>query len=156
MGTYARMLRCSGTIVGVSATDVVGLRIWCDLDRVDGITDLSAVSCFLVHEFARLSDGREVVLLDDRGWTGAPVSLLSSRDIEAHAYSVLLPDWADVNNPLPQELAIAEAVGGAQDWNLLSQRLRYHGAIATPDQLARMPRQFQLSERLAADVKDAP
>lgn len=140
----------------VAAPTVVGLRIWCDLDRAEGVVDLSTVNCFCVHEYAVLSDGREVLLLADRGWTGAPVSWLTVEEVEHHVYGVLLPDWADVDHPLPPELAKVEAVGGAQDWELLSDQLRAFGVATTPELLCGVPRQLELSARALAHVKDAP
>lgn len=140
----------------VAASTVAGLRIWCDLDRAEGVADLSTVNCFRVHEFAVLSDGREVVLLADRGWKGVPVSWLTVENVEHHVYNVLLPDWADVDHPLPPELAKVEAVGGAQDWELLSDRLLAFGVTTTPQLLCTVPRQLDLSARLLAHVKESP
>ncbi len=82
-----------------------------------------------------LSDGREVVLLADRGWKGVPVSWLTVENVEHHVYNVLLPDWADVDHPLPPELAKVEAVGGAQDWEMLSDGLLAFGVTTTPQLL---------------------
>jgi hypothetical protein len=144
------------------AITVVGLRMWCDFIPIDEYTYVGR-SMFQVFEFAVLSDGREIRLIDDRGWGGWTTGLsleqhlsqLTVHDIEQSVFGVLLPDWADVHNPLPPELAAVEAIGGAQDWSLLSQRLRDHGIEATPDALQKVPRRVDISDRTRRHLRDA-
>ncbi|CAI7975925.1 conserved hypothetical protein [Frankia sp. Hr75.2] len=146
----------------------VGIRMWCELDsagpvasllrRPDGHIDAYSGLSFTVHEFAELSDGREVTLLDDRGWgmsgrgrtPDERLSELTIEEIERTVYMVLLPDWADVDHPLPPDLAAVEDSGGAQDWDLLAERLRAFGVVVTPAELMRVPRRLDLGDRLRA------
>jgi hypothetical protein len=144
-----------------ASTTVVGLRMWCDIASVDGRVFMGR-SAFRVSEFAVLSDGREVMLLDDRGWfTGSstlPPELYFAQftlhDIEKGIYNVLLPDWADAKNPLPPDLAAVEAVGGAQDWELLIRILRDRGIETTSTVLKSVPRRVDISDRLRAQLRD--
>jgi hypothetical protein len=123
----------------------------------EGYIDTDSLS-FKVHEFAELSDGREVTLLDDRGWgmsgggrtSDELLSELTIEEITSMAYMVLLPDWADVNHPLPPDLAAVEGSGGAQDWDLLAERLRAFGVVSTPAELMRVPRRLDLGDHLRA------
>lgn len=111
---------------------------------------------FSVHEFAELSDGREILLLDDRGWgmSGGGrtpeehLSQLTIEEIERGVYNVLLPDWADADHPLPPDLAAVEGSGGAQDWDMLVERLRAFGVTTTPAELRSVPRRVDLGDRL--------
>ncbi|WP_256788460.1 hypothetical protein [Frankia sp. AvcI1] len=123
-----------------------------------GYIDTASGLSFTVHEFAELSDGREITLLDDRGWgmsgggrtPGALLSELTIEEIARMVYMVLLPDWADVDHPLPPDLAAVEGSGGAQDWVLHAQRLRAFGVVATPAELVRVPRRLDLGDHLGA------
>jgi hypothetical protein len=65
-----------------------------------------------VREFELLSDGREVTLLDDRGWTtSAPLSEISLTHIVRNLYNVVLPDDA-------------KETGEEHEWQRFKQRLR--------------------------------
>jgi hypothetical protein len=80
-----------------------------------------------VREFALLSDGREVTLLDDRGWaTSAPLSAISLTHVMRNIYNVVLPDDA-------------EQTGDAHEWQRFEQRLREAGVDVTADQLRALP-----------------
>jgi len=71
----------------------VGLGAWCDLDSP---AEDAGGSHFKVREFALLSDGREVTLLDDRGWTiSAPLARVSVTHIVSGTYTTVLPDNAE-------------------------------------------------------------
>ncbi len=142
--------------------------MWCELAsagpmasfprRPPGAADAASGLSFTVHEFAELSDGREITLLDDRGWgmsgggrtPGALLSELTIEEITRMVYMVLLPDWADVDHPLPPDLAAVEGGGGAQDWDLLAERLRAFGVVCTPAGLLRVPRRLDLGDHLRA------
>ena len=148
-------------VMSRQAPTVVGLRMWCDFISPDEYAYVGR-SMFQVFEFAVLSDGREIRLIDDRGWGGWTTGLsleqylsqFTVHDIEQGIFGVLLPDWADVHNPLPPELAAVESIGGAQDWALLSQRLRDHEIEATPDALQKVPRRVDISARLRDQLGD--
>ncbi|SNQ47994.1 conserved hypothetical protein [Frankia canadensis] len=127
---------------------------------LQGYRDAGSGLSFTVHEFAELSDGLEVTLLDDRGWGmsrrgGTPDEILAELTVEEIArmvYMVLLPDWADVDHPLPPHLAAVEGSGGAQDWDLLVERLRAFGVVSTPAELMRIPRRLDLGDHLRASL----
>jgi hypothetical protein len=135
--------------------------MWCDLVPPNELS-YAGWPAFHVSEFAVLSDGREVTLLDDRGWgswtIGLPpeeyLSQFTVRDIEREVYNVLLPDYADATNPLPPDLAEVEAIGGAQDWEMLAQRLGNLGIATTPALLRSVPRRVDISDRLKAHLRD--
>jgi hypothetical protein len=133
----------------------------CELAHLNKGAGASSAA-FHVTEFAALSDGREVTLLDDRGWeTGTGdlspeeyVAQLTVRDIERFVYNVLLPDYADAKHPLPPDLAEVEAIGGAQDWEMLARRLGDLGIAVTSTALRNVPRRVDISDRLRAHLRD--
>jgi hypothetical protein len=77
---------------------------------------------------------------------------MSIEEIERSVYIVLLPDWADVDHPLPRDLAEVERTGGAQDWVLLRDRLRLYDVTVTAEMLAATPRRLVLGARLRAQL----
>jgi hypothetical protein len=86
-----------------------------------------------VREFALLSDGRDVTLLDDRGWTtSAPLGEISLTNVVRNVYNVVLPDNA-------------EETGEEHEWERFEQRLRQGGVAATPDELRALPYRVILS-----------
>ena len=101
---------------------VVSLSAWGELaEGSDGGT-----SC-AVRELALLSDGREITLLDGRGWTtSAPLSALSLDHVVRNIYNVLLPDDA-------------EQTGEEHDWHGFVQRLRDARVAVTSDELRALP-----------------
>jgi hypothetical protein len=97
-----------------------------------------------VREFALLSDGREVTLLDDRGWTtSAPLggtadgqeARMPVTHVVRNVYNVVLPDDA-------------EETGEEHEWQRFVQRLREVGIAVTPDELRALPYRVILSDRL--------
>jgi hypothetical protein len=105
-----------------SPATVVSLGAWADLQDGSG----GATSC-TVREFAVLSDGREVTLLDDRGWTTtAPLSAISLTHVVRNIYNVVLPDDA-------------EQTGDEHEWQRFEQRLHEAGVVVTADQLRAVP-----------------
>jgi hypothetical protein len=105
-----------------SPAGVVSLGAWGDLADGPG----GGTSC-TVREFARLSDGREVTLLDDRGWTtSAPLSAISLAQTVRNISNVVLPDDA-------------EQTGEEHEWQRFEQRLREAGVAVTADQLRALP-----------------
>lgn len=128
---------------------VVGLGAWCDLD-LRGENGVSGTS-FKVREFALLSDGREVALSDDRGWTtSAPLGrpeegqepLMSVAHIVHNVYSVVLPDNA-------------EETGEEHEWQCFAERLLEAGVAVTPDELQALPYRVILSDRLQLRLDQA-
>ena len=78
-------------LVNASPATVVSLGAWGDLKEGSG----GGTSC-KVREFALLSDGREVTLLEDRGWTtSAPMGVISLTHVVRNVYNVVLPDNAE-------------------------------------------------------------
>ncbi|ARQ70293.1 hypothetical protein [Streptomyces marincola] len=95
---------------------------------------------------AVLADGRSVVLLDDRGWSqSGPPGIrryVTAEQIEATARTVVGPD---------------EPFGGRtweqmedDHWGHLAGLLRHRGVDVTGGQLARLPHDVVLGERLRA------
>jgi hypothetical protein len=86
-----------------------------------------------VREFALLEDGREVTLLDGRGWTTtARIDEISLDHAVRNVYNVVLPDDA-------------ETTGEMHEWRSFEQRLRMAGVAATADQLRALPYRVILS-----------
>jgi hypothetical protein len=85
-----------------------------------------------VREFATLSDGREVALLEDRGWTtSAPLHEISLTQIIRNIYNAVLPDDA-------------EDSGEEHEWQRFVQRLSEVDVAVTPDELRALPYQVIL------------
>jgi hypothetical protein len=103
---------------------------------------------------AELTDGRSVVLLDDRGWSGSlnrtseaipdVWSGTSVEEIEREARFVVGPD-----EPFEGH---SQGDMEAGHWDFLSDKLRRQGVVADPDELRRLPHDVVLSERLRARV----
>lgn len=86
-----------------------------------------------MREFALLSDGRDVTLLDDRGWTtSARLGEISLAHVVGNVYNVVLPDDA-------------EETGEEHEWHRFEQRLREAGVTVTPDELRALPYRIILS-----------
>ena len=131
-------------VMNASPVAVVGLGAWCDLDSPEEDSGGGAGTSFKVREFALLSDGREVTLLDDRGWTtSAPLGgtaggqevRMSVTHVVRNVYNVVLPDNA-------------EETGEEHEWQRFAQRLREAGVAVTPDELRALPYRVILSDRL--------
>jgi hypothetical protein len=129
-------------------SDVVRLETVADLQRVQSDRDMS-VSARLE---AVLGDGRRIVLLDGRGWTG------SLRGASATGMDV----WATTSEAEIAETARVvvgpdEAYGGrsqsdmdAGHWNTLAETLVALGVDASAEDLRRLPHDVVLTERLRA------
>jgi hypothetical protein len=88
--------------------------------------DPGGTSCS-VREFATLSDGREITLLDDRGWTTtAPPDVILLAHVVRNIYNAVLPDDA-------------EETGEEHEWQRFEQRLREAGIEVTVDELRALP-----------------
>ena len=114
--------------MNASPATVVSLGAWGDLEEGPG----GGTSC-TVREFALLSDGREVTLADDRGWTSsAPLGRISLSHVVRNVYDVVLPDDA-------------EQTGEEHEWQGFEQRLREAGVAVTRDELRALPYRVFLS-----------
>jgi hypothetical protein len=98
-----------------------------------------------VREFALLSDGREVTLLDDRGWTtSAPLGEISLTHFVRNVYTVVLPDDA-------------EETDEEHEWQRFEQRLREAGVVAvTRDELRALPYRVILGDHLRSALLRLP
>jgi hypothetical protein len=95
-------------------------------------------------KYALLSDGREVTLLDDRGWTtSAPLGEISLTHFVRNVYTVVLPDDA-------------EETGEEHEWQRFEQRLREAGVAVTPDELRALPYRVILGDRLRSRLGRSP
>ncbi len=115
-------------LVNASPATVVSLGAWGDLKEGSG----GGTSC-KVREFALLSDGREVTLLEDRGWTtSAPMGVISLTHVVRNVYNVVLPDNA-------------EETGEEHEWQRFEECLREAGVAVTRDELRALPYRVILS-----------
>jgi hypothetical protein len=130
--------------MNASPASVVGLGAWCDLDSSEEDSGGGSGTSFKVREFALLSDGREVTLLDDRGWTtsaplgrtaGGQEARMPVAHVVRNVYNVVLPDDA-------------EETGEEHEWQRSAQRLREAGVAVAPDELRALPYRVNLSDRL--------
>ena len=116
------------------------------------------VSCSAVLK-AELVDGREIVLLDDRGWSasvrfvggGGPSdqwSYATQEDIEETARTVVGPD----------EPADGQSYEDAarMHWSCLAGALEANGIAASGDDLQSLPHVVVLSDRLRARIAGRP
>jgi hypothetical protein len=133
LALYARLMNAS-------AAAVVGLGAWCDLDSQEDSAGDAGTS-FKVREFALLSDGREVTLLDDRGWTtSAPLGEISLTHLVRDVYTVVLPDDA-------------EETGEEHEWQRFDHHLREAGVAVTLDELRALPYRVILSVILSERLR---
>ena len=101
------------------------------------------------HE-AVLADGRRIVLLDDRGWSGElrgpePRDVWASQtedDIRRTARFVVGPD-----EPFEGH---TQADMEASHWEYLTGILRRRGVAVAPDELRALPHDVELSDRVLA------
>lgn len=98
---------------------------------------------------AVLADGRRVLLLDDRGWSGSGPpgirALTSVQDIVTTARVVVGPDEPfDGRSHDDME---------ADHWAVLAGILRQHGIVADAEHLRRCPHDVELGTRLLARVR---
>jgi hypothetical protein len=86
-----------------------------------------------VREFALLSDGRELALLDDRGWSSsAPLSAITLAQVVRNVYNAILPDDA-------------EETGETHEWQRFEQRLQEAGLTVSQQELQTMPYSVRLT-----------
>jgi hypothetical protein len=128
--------------------DVRRLETVADLQRAENARDMS-VSARLD---AVLADGRRIVLLDGRGWTGS-LRGAGADDMDVWATS----SEAEIAETARVVVGPDEAYGGrsqsemdAGHWSTLAETLAAHGVEATAEDLRRLPHDVVLSERLRA------
>lgn len=122
--------------MNVGPAVVVALAAWCDLDPQGEDSGGSAGTFFKVREFALLSDGREVTLLDDRGWgTSARLDQIPITQFVRDLHTTVLPDDA-------------EETGEQHEWQVFEQRLREAGVAVTLEELRALPYRVIMSDRL--------
>jgi hypothetical protein len=113
---------CTVWLMNHDGASVVSLGVRGDL----GQTPEGRTTC-RVHEFATLPDGREVALLEDRGWTTSEAPYeISLTHIVRNIYTSVLPDDA-------------VDTGEEHEWQRFVQRLRETGVAVTPDDLRTLP-----------------
>jgi hypothetical protein len=128
--------------------DVVRLETVADVQRAEDARDMS-VSARLE---AVLADGRRIVLLDGRGWTGS-LRGFGADDMDVWVTS----SEAEIAETARAVVGPDEAYGGrsqsemdAGHWTTLAETLRAQGVDTTGDDLRRLPHDVVLSERLRA------
>ncbi len=122
--------------MNVTPAAVVTLGAWCDLSSPEEDAGGGSGTSFKVREFALLSDGREVTLLDDRGWgTSASLDGITIAHVVSATYTAVLPDDA-------------EETGEEHEWLRFEQRLLEAGVAVTVDELRALPYRVILSDRL--------
>lgn len=125
----------------------VGMRLATYVDLDNGTADLTQMSLSARLE-AVLSDGRRLVLLDDRGWSSSgPTDIwgtMSVEDLKETARTVVGPDEPS-DGRSPADMA-------ADHWLHLAEILRRQGLDVDAQDLERLPHDVVLSERLRARV----
>jgi hypothetical protein len=124
-------------------TVVTRLVTHAELDEV--ATDARQLSVSARLE-AVLADGRSLVLLDDRGWSvSGPVDIrarISAEDVESDTRMVVGPD-----EPFDGQ---THEQAAADHWSSLAGILGQQGVNVDARELARLPHDVVLSERLRA------
>jgi hypothetical protein len=122
--------------------DVVELVAECELVETSG-----SRTSFDVVEYAVLSDGRRVTLLDDRGWSQTTHGLapgetwpLTADDVRRDVLNVVLPDDAETS-------------GEEHEWRWFVERLHDAGVDVTRDELRALPYRIAFGERLRAALQ---
>ncbi len=117
------------------------------VDADDDVADDRQMSVSARHE-ALLSNGRRVLLLDDRGWSvSGPPNIwvrTSVEDMEDTARMVVGPD-EPFNEHSYEDMA-------ADHWAELTEALRQQGVVVDALELKRVRHDVVLSERLLARI----
>lgn len=117
-------------------------RLLTTADVDDGAPDDGRVSVRALHE-AVLTDGRRLLLLDDRGWSSSGTwAAVSVPDVEETTRMVVGPDE-------PAEGSTWEE-SQAGHWAYLARKLGGHGLRVDPGDLRRLPHDVVLGDRLLA------
>ncbi len=145
-------------------THVARLLTFVDIDANDEGPDARSFSLSARHD-AVLADGRHIVLLNDRGWSGTAAvawygepseeerraadargiwELETAEVLEHEARFVVGPD-----EPFGDETP-AEVEAG--HWNTLAKVLQRQGIVIEGSELMTLPHDVQLSERVLARI----
>lgn len=129
------------------------VRLKTQVDVVEGEDQVGQMSVSARLQ-AELADGRRVVLLDDRGWTsrrsdgGDPWEHESVEAIGHHALTVVGPDE-------PNEDADQDGAEAAH-WDALARVLHNAGIDVSAAELAALPHEVELSDRVASRIGQPP
>jgi hypothetical protein len=152
---------------------VTRLLTFVDIDDADDDgPDARRMSVSARHE-AVLADGRRVVLLEDRGWSGSLSVVWADEPSQQERRLVEVPGiWAaetaeelkrtarDVVGPDEPFEGRTQADMEASHWEALAQVLRKHGVYVQAADLKVLPHDVELSDRVLARVgrgkPDAP
>jgi hypothetical protein len=135
------------------------------VDLADGVGDTRQMAVSARQE-AVLSDGRRVLLLDDRGWSSSSLTAFQAGDAsDCDSTREQQPDiWAmtsveDIEQTAHMVVGPDEPFDGSSQedaeqglWVYLSDVLRQHGVVVDALNLRRLPHDVVLSERLLARV----
>jgi hypothetical protein len=103
-----------------------------------------------LRHVARLADGREILLLDDRGFTASsnvPGVALTRAEVEFDARTCVGPD-----EPVGQQTWEQVEAG---HWKFIAERLLTAGVTISADELSRLEHDVVLDERLRDAVTRA-
>lgn len=99
-----------------------------------------------LRHILRLNDGREHVLLNDRGWSGTrlPDDRLELETVELSARTAVGPD-EPIDGQTWEEL-------DRDNWSWIAEVLQKAGETMTVDDVSRLPHDVVLDERLKAVI----
>jgi hypothetical protein len=106
------------------------------------LRELTAERCSVdLRHVARLTDGREILLLDDRGfsWSGPVGGSLTREQVDLDARTCVGPD-----EPVEDV--------SASHWRFLVERLRVAGVTTSVDEVSGLEHDVVLDERLRAAI----
>jgi hypothetical protein len=119
------------------------VRLVTSIDVVDGLSSDRQISISTRHE-AELADGRRILLLDDRGWSGSgPADIWARTSVEelaATARTVVGPDEPSAGR--------TRADMAADHWSELAGTLARHGVTVHAALLEGLPHDVVLGDRL--------
>lgn len=119
-------------------------RLVTTVDVDDSAPDDGRVSVRARHE-AVLTDGRRLLLLDDRGWAStAAWTAVSVEDVEESTRTVVGPDEPAEGSTWDESQA--------DHWSHLARTLQAHGVSVDAGELRRLPHQLVLGDRLRARI----
>ncbi|GAA5139861.1 hypothetical protein [Pseudonocardia adelaidensis] len=119
-------------------------RLLTTADVEDRAPDDGRVSVRARHD-AVLTDGRRLLLLDDRGWaSSATWTATSVAEVEETARMVVGPDEPAEGRTWKESQA--------GHWAYLARRLHGHGVRVDPGELRRLPHDVVLGDRLRARI----
>jgi acetyl esterase/lipase len=140
-----------------------------DIDDVDEEGPNARRMSVTARQEALLEDGRRVVLLDDRGWSGQLGAVWTDDAPPPEGWRETLPStWAfetveelertarDVVGPDEPVRDSTQAEIEASHWEALASILREHGVEVEAAELRELPHDVELSTRLRARVSRAP